>query len=57
MNRSPQYNQQSKPKVEEICNMNYEIFAKHGKWPSQHLHLKINTLVSSIPERIPSNNI
>ena len=57
MNRSPQYNQQRKPKVEEICNMNYEIFAKHGKWPSQHLYLKINTLVSSIPERIPSNNI
>ena len=34
MSKSPQYNQQSKSEVEEIC-----IY--HGKWPSQHLYLKI----------------
>ena len=39
MNKSPQYNQQSKSEVEEICI----YYPKHGKWPSQHLNLKINT--------------
>ena len=31
MNKRPQYNQQSKSEVEEICNMKYEIFAKTWK--------------------------
>ena len=39
MNKSPQYNQQSKPEVAEICIYH----PKHGKWPSQHLYLKINS--------------
>ena len=32
------YNQKSKSKVEEICIYH----PKHGKWLSQHLHLKMN---------------
>ena len=43
MNKSPQYNQQNKPKM---------YLPKHGKW---HQHLKY--IVGSIPERILSNNI
>ena len=39
MSKSPQYNQQSKSEVEEICIYH----PKHGKWPSQHLYLKIDT--------------
>ena len=38
MNKSPQYNQESKSEVEKICYL-----PKHGKWPSQHLYLKINS--------------
>ena len=34
MNKSPQYNQQSKSEVEEIMYL-----PKHGKWRSQHLYL------------------
>ena len=39
MNKSPQYNQQSKSEVEEICI----YYPKHGKWPPQHLNMEINT--------------
>ena len=41
MNKSPQRNQWGKSEVEEICISIYH--PKHGKWPSQHLYLKVNT--------------
>ena len=39
MTESPLYNQQSKSEAEEICIYH----PKHGKCPSEHLYLKINT--------------
>ena len=38
MNKSSQYNHQSKSEVEEIC-----IYQNLEKWPSQHLYQKINS--------------
>ena len=38
MNKSYQYNHQSKSEVEEIC-----IYQNLEKWPSQHLYQKINS--------------
>ena len=37
MNKSPQYTQQSKSEVEEICI--YQS-TESAEWPSQHLYLK-----------------
>ena len=41
MNKSLQYNQQTEPK--QSLNLRKYVFAKPGKWPSQHLYLKIDS--------------
>ena len=48
MNKSPQYNQQSKSEAEEICIYQNMESGRHS--------IENKYLVSSMPKRIPNNN-